>query len=113
MIRVGWCKNESEIDRPSAFEMIFEAWDAANKPTELSDYSVCTTWGVKSRRLYLLHVTRKRLDYPGLKREAREQAQAFAAKTVLIEDKASGTQLIQELVGEGMHTIQRYAPTID
>jgi len=48
-----------------------------------------------------------------LKREAREQAKAFAAKTVLIEDKASGTQLIQELIDEGMHTIQRYEPTID
>jgi len=27
---------------------------------------------------------------------------------VLIEDKASGTRLIQELVAEGLHTVTRY-----
>jgi len=34
-------------------------------------------------------------------------------KTILIEDKESGTQLIQELVSEGMHTIKKYDPTMD
>jgi predicted phage terminase large subunit-like protein len=32
---------------------------------------------------------------------------------VLIEDKASGTQLIQELVGEGLHAVTRYQPQSD
>jgi predicted phage terminase large subunit-like protein len=32
---------------------------------------------------------------------------------VLIEDKASGTQLIQELVDEGCHSVTRYEPTYD
>jgi hypothetical protein len=63
----------------------------ANKPTELSDYSVCTTWGIKGKRVYLLHVFRKRLGYPELKRAVREQAGAFNPKTIMIEDKASGT----------------------
>jgi predicted phage terminase large subunit-like protein len=39
-----------------------------------------------------------------LKRAVREQADAFEAKTILIEDKVPGTQLIQELSREGMHT---------
>ena len=43
----------------------------------------------------------------------RDQAEAFGPQTILIEDKASGTQLIQELVGEGMHAIKRYAPTME
>ena len=43
----------------------------------------------------------------------REQAQAFAASVVLIEDKASGTQLIQELVAEGLHAVTRYKPQSD
>ena len=43
----------------------------------------------------------------------REQAQAFAASVVLIEDKASGTQLIQELVHEGLHAVTRYQPQSD
>jgi predicted phage terminase large subunit-like protein len=48
-----------------------------------------------------------------LKRAVREQAEAFGPATILIEDKASGTQLIQELVSEGMHAIQKYEPKID
>src|SRR5208282_3794753 len=84
-----------------------------NKATELSDFSVCTTWGIKGRDLYLLHVLRRRMEYPELKRVVREQCQAFEANVVLIEDKASGTQLIQELIHEGLHTVTRYQPQSD
>jgi hypothetical protein len=35
------------------------------------------------------------------------------ASTILIEDKASGTQLIQELVSEGIHAVQKYEPKMD
>ncbi len=68
---------------------------------------------MKDKHAYLLHVFRKRLDYPELKRAVRGQAEAYEPQTILIEDKASGTQLIQELVSEGMHAIQRYEPTMD
>ncbi|MGH7085585.1 MAG: phage terminase large subunit, partial [Acetobacteraceae bacterium] len=81
--------------------------------TELSDFSVCTTWGLLDRHLYLLHVLRKRLDYPNLKRAVREQAQLHHAETILIEDKASGIQLIQELTVEGLYAVTRYAPSGD
>ena len=113
MVKAEWFKTYTAADRPLSFEMIFQSWDTANKPTELSDYSVCTTWGVKDRHAYLLHVLRARLGYPELKRAVRGQAEAFQPKTILIEDKASGTQLIQELVSEGMDSIKRYAPTMD
>ena len=92
---------------------MLQSWDTANKPTELSDHSVCTTWGAKGGHLYLLHVLRKRLDYPGLKRAVLEQARLHRAGTVVIEDKASGTQLIQELVAAGMHGVAAYRPTGD
>jgi predicted phage terminase large subunit-like protein len=32
---------------------------------------------------------------------------------VLIEDKASGTQLIQELIADGLHAVTRYRPQSD
>ena len=113
LVKAEWFKTYTTADVPAKFEMIFQSWDTANKPTELSDYSVCTTWGVKEKQIYLLHVLRKRLGYPELKRLVREQAEAFSPKTILIEDKASGTQLIQELVNEGMHSIKKYEPTMD
>ena len=71
------------------------------------DYSVCTTWGVKGKGYYLLHVLRARLEYPELKRQVRMQAAEWEANNILIEDKASGTQLCQELIREGMQHITK------
>jgi len=90
-----------------------QSWDTANKATELSDFSVCTTWGVKGKELFLLGLFRRRLEYPALKRAVREQQSLFGANEVLIEDKASGTQLIQELITDGCHGVTRYQPTCD
>jgi predicted phage terminase large subunit-like protein len=73
-------------------------------------YSVCTTWGMKSKDIYLLHVLRRRMEYPDLKRAVREQAARFHVRTVLIEDKSSGAQVIQELRHEGLHGVTRYEP---
>jgi predicted phage terminase large subunit-like protein len=56
---------------------------------------------------------RRRMEYPELKRALREQCEAFEASVVLIEDQASGTQLIQELVADGVHAVTRYQPQSD
>ena len=66
--------------------------------TNSQKWSACTGWGIAGKDLYLLHVLRRRMEYPELKRAVLEQAEAFNANVVLIEDKASGTQLIQEPV---------------
>ena len=81
--------------------------------TELSDYSVCTSWGILGKDIYLIDVLRRRMEYPELKRAVRAQSERFAADVVLIEDKASGTQLIQELVAEGLWAATRYQPQAD
>jgi predicted phage terminase large subunit-like protein len=53
------------------------------------------------------------MEYPDLKRAVREQYERFNPAVVLIEDKASGTQLIQELLAEGLHAVTRYRPQSD
>jgi len=113
LVKAEWFKTYTTADMPEKFEMVLQSWDTANKPTDLSDYCVCTTWGIKEKHIYLLHVCRKRLGYPELKRAVGEQAEVFRPATILIEDRASGTQLIQELVGEGMHAIKSYEPAMD
>src|SRR5690349_1249696 len=113
MVKAEWFKRYSENERPERFDRIVQSWDTANKATELSDFSVCTTWGVKGKNLFLLGVFRRRLEYPALKRAVREQQSLFDATEVLIEDKASGTQLIQELIEDGCHAVTRYQPTIE
>jgi predicted phage terminase large subunit-like protein len=85
-----------------------QSWDTANKPSELADYSVCTTFGIKHKHFYLLNVLRKKFGYPDLKRAVVEQSRLFGPSVILIEDKASGTQLIQELREAGVSTVTCY-----
>src|SRR5437764_2748464 len=113
LVKAEWFKRYRENERPERFDRIVQSWDTANKATELSDFSVCTTWGVKGKDLFLLAVFRRRLEYPALKRAVWEQLSLFGANEVLIEDKASGTQLIQELIADGCHGVTRYQPTTD
>jgi predicted phage terminase large subunit-like protein len=113
LVKAEWFKRYRENELPERFERIVQSWDTANKATELSDFSVCTTWGVRGKDLFLLGVFRRRLEYPALKRAVREQQSLFNANVVLIEDKASGTQLIQELIEDGCHAVTRYQPTIE
>jgi len=111
LVKAEWFKRYDEKqERPESFKRIVQSWDTANKATELSDYSVCTTWGVRGKNLYLLGLLRQRLEYPALKRAVREQQSLYDATEVLIEDKASGTQLIQELIADGCHGVTRYQP---
>src|SRR5947199_10838853 len=93
--KTDWLKYYDSL--PERFTMILQSWDTANKSGELNDFSVCTTWGVLGNHYYLLDVVRRRLNYPELKRMVRDQERRFEPHTVLVEDKASGTQLIQDL----------------
>jgi hypothetical protein len=85
LFKEAWFKRYDGTEPPEKFDQIVQSWDTANKPTELADYSVCTTWDVKDRYFYLLNVLRKRLDYPALKRAVQELAQAFGAQVILID----------------------------
>ena len=113
LVKREWFTCYDEKDLPERFDRIVQSWDTANKVTELSDFSVCTTWGIKGKNVYLLYVLRERLKYPDLKRAVREQQSLFNATVVLIEDKASGTQLIQELNVDGCRSVTSYKPECD
>jgi predicted phage terminase large subunit-like protein len=113
MVKRAWFRRYAADQLPAPFDRIVQSWDTANKATELSDYSVCTSWGIAAKNLYLLDVLRRRMEYPELKRVVRAHYERFAADVVLIEDKASGTQLIQELIEEGLWAVTRYQPQAD
>jgi predicted phage terminase large subunit-like protein len=110
MVKAGWLKFYEPGSEPATFSRTFQSWDTANKAGELNDFSVCTTWGVKGKDYYLLDVFRKRLNYPELKRAVIDLHKRFPRSVVIIEDKASGTQLIQELKREGSMRIRSYSP---
>ena len=112
IVKRDWLKFYSP--RTSRINLIrfCKPWDTANKETELADYSVCTTWGIKSKHLFLLDLFRDKLEFPALKRKIEELAELHHANIVLIEDKASGTSLIQELRATGLSQV-RAAPSLD
>ena len=56
---------------------------------------------------------RKKLSYPELKRAVVEQNELFRPQTIVIEDKASGTQLIQDLIQAGMSHVKGVKPDGD
>jgi predicted phage terminase large subunit-like protein len=109
LVKAEWFRLEDPMQWPVKFSSIVQSWDTANTPHELSDYSVCTTWGIQDDHYYGLHVLRQRMDYPTLKRKVIEQAQRFCPETILIEDKSSGISLIQEL-GATVNGLRRYKP---
>jgi predicted phage terminase large subunit-like protein len=113
LVKRAWFRRYAADELPAPFDRIVQSWDTANKATELSDYSVCTSWGIAGKNLYLLDVLRRRMEYPELKRAVRAHYERFAADVVLIEDKASGTQLIQELIEDGVWAVTRYQPQAD
>ncbi len=113
MIKAAWLQRYSAADRPARFDRVIQSWDTANKPSELSDYSVCTTWGLAGPRFYLLDVLRRKLSYPELKRAAIDADARFSRQAILIEDRASGTQLIQDLIGDGISHVARSSPDGD
>jgi predicted phage terminase large subunit-like protein len=113
MVKEAWFRRYRPDELPASFDQTIQSWDTANKPSELSDYCVCVTLGVKGPNFYVLNVLRKKLSYPDLKRAVREQCDAFNPTVILIEDKASGTQLIQELLEAGLSRVVRYKPDGD
>ena len=87
LVKAAWFRRYGPDEAPPRFERIVQSWDTANKATELSDFSVCTTWGSAARNLYLLGLLRQRLEYPALKRAVREQQSLFRATEVLIRTR--------------------------
>ena len=58
---------------------------------------ICTTWGVAGDGYYLLHLWREKVEFPELKRVLASLAEEWKPNAILVEDKASGQSLIQEL----------------
>ncbi|WP_020474550.1 phage terminase large subunit [Zavarzinella formosa] len=96
IFKAHWFKRYSEPAH-GEYDQIVQSWDTAIKAAQLNDPSCCTTWGVRKDGFDLLQVLVKRLEYPDLKALVVKQADAFGADAILIEDKASGQQLLQDL----------------
>jgi predicted phage terminase large subunit-like protein len=82
---------------PEKFSRIIQSWDTAFKTGATNDYSVCATFGETQNGFYLLALYRAKMEFPELKRQVAQQADSWRPSEILLEDKASGQSLIQEL----------------
>lgn len=113
MVKTKWFARYEPGDCPRDFDERVISCDTANKASELSDYTVFTVWGVKQKHLWLLSVLRRHMEYYELKRVLKDLVAQHRASVVLIEDCASGTQLIQELRRENVRGLRGCAPVGD
>ena len=102
-------------EEPPLVEYIIQSYDTAYSKKETADYSVITTWGVfvpdidSGPNIILLDVKKGRWDFPELKRIAREEYKNWNPDNVLIEAKATGITLQQELRRVGI-PVTMYSP---
>lgn len=95
MIKEKWFRYYDTL--PNEFDKIIISWDTAKKVSELNDYSVGMVFGIKGKFAYLINILRKKMEYPELKSVVKVLSDEYNATLNLIEDKASGTSLIQDV----------------
>ena len=110
-------------DAPPACEYLIQSYDTAFLKSERADFTAITTWGVfypegkindemypgGQAHIILIDCVKERLDFPELKREAIRLYEYWDPDSVIIETKATGIPLTQELRRLGI-PINTYSP---
>jgi len=94
MFKRDWWRFDLE---PPVCKRIVHSWDTAYKTGAQNDYSACTVWGVKDNAYHLLWFWQGREEFPELKKQMHRLADQWKPTEILVEDRASGQCLIQEL----------------
>lgn len=77
--------------------LVVQSWDTASKTNLTNDYSVGITAIIYERRFYILDVHRERMDFSALRARVEQLCRRYRVVRLLVEDAASGQQLIQML----------------
>jgi predicted phage terminase large subunit-like protein len=102
VIKREWWNEWEEEDIPQ-LQYVIQSYDTAYSKKETADYSAITTWGVfephgnGEQHLILMDAKRGRWNFPELKQIAREENEYWEPDMMLIEAKATGTPLADEM----------------
>ena len=103
--------NRWEKDWIPALKHVIQSYDTAFSKKESADFSAITTWGVfyenddSPASLILLDAKKGRWDFPELKQIAFEQWKYWDPDTIVIESKASGQPLTDEMRKMGIPVV--------
>ena len=114
IVKREWWKMWEKDDIPPV-KYIMQSYDTAFSKKESADYSAITTWGVFQPEeggpdnIILMAAERGRWNFPELKEHAYKEYEYWEPDMVLIEAKASGTPLMDELRHRGIPALS-YSP---
>ena len=103
--------NKWEQEQVPQLQYVIQSYDTACSKRETSDFSAITTWGVfypvegEGPNLILLDSKKGRWDFPELKEVALELYDFWEPDSVIVEAKASGMPLTQEMRQTGIPVI--------
>jgi predicted phage terminase large subunit-like protein len=112
LFKSEWWKfygEDADLPRPPTFKYRFITADTAQKIKEHNDYSVFCEWGYWDGKVYLINIMRGKWEAPQLRKmfkgfvmesHKRNGPTNGNLRKVIVEDKSSGTGLIQDLAGE-------------
>lgn len=101
---------KEKLDLPLC-DMVIQVYDTAFKEKQENDFTARLTCGIftltdkegrETVNLIILEIMNKRLNFPELRAEAERSYKDYEPDRVLIEDKASGQSLLQELRAKGI-----------
>jgi predicted phage terminase large subunit-like protein len=100
LFRREWWRYYSRANLPHTFDRVVISVDGNAKKTTDGSFACIQVWGKLGSAFYLLDQKRGRWSYPRLREEIRRARHACPYAPMLIEDKASGQNAIEELQQE-------------
>jgi len=97
IIKLDWFDHYGEGDAPEKPLRRIQSWDTAYTDKAINDPSCCLTIDEYNGYYYIRDRFNKHLDYAGVRRAIQEEYDRWKPSLVLIENRASGTSLVQEL----------------
>ncbi|MGE0755095.1 MAG: phage terminase large subunit [Alphaproteobacteria bacterium] len=82
---------------PALCQRTVQSWDTAIKSSSQHDATVCITITESEGKSYIRDVAVMRVEYPELRRVFTDMAARWKPDVILVEDKASGQQLLQDM----------------
>lgn len=101
LFKRGWMRFYGTAPKKEPGDLIVQAWDTASSENITADFSACVTALVRGTTVYVLDVFRGRLEFPRLLAKTIAMAERWQVDALLIEDAASGRELITSLRHSG------------
>ena len=107
-----WIKGFTQLPKQKPWS-IYQSWDTAYKKNEDNAYQCCGTWYEYEHGFFLEHVFVEKMTYPELKQKVISLDSEYRPHGTIVEDKSSGTPIMQELEIDTKINFIKILPELD